>query len=147
MAEQKGNFFWAAVDTIQSAKRASKYGVWAAAGSAVITTLAATWALGAGRAAFGFVDAWGFVDALIFAAVAFGIYKESRFAAIFGLCLFLYEKWSQFDETGTISGAWMAVILIFCYVTSIRGVYALRRLRRAANSQQPTPSDVAAPHG
>lgn len=108
------------------------YGVVAASLTATVTILAATWSLGSGKKAFDFIDAWGYVDAAIFAAVAYGIYKEKRFAAVFGLGFFLFEKVSQVADTGKLPGAWMAVILVLCYAVAIRGVYALHKLRQAS---------------
>jgi hypothetical protein len=141
MSGKKSNFLWPTVDTIESAKKASMYGFWAAAFSATITTLVATWALGAREKAFGFVDAWGYVDAVIFAAIAYGIYKEKRFAVVFGLAFFLFEKAVQIASTGTLVGAWMAIILTLCYVVSIRGIYALRKLRKINNDQPSVSAD------
>ncbi len=147
MSKGKGNVFWPAVDTIEAARKASMYGVAAAAFSAVITTLVATWALGAGKKAFGFIDAWAYIDVAIFAVVTYGIYQEKRFAAVFGLAFFLFEKATQIADTGKLSGAWMAIVLVLCYVGSIRGVYALHKLRKLSGAQQPVPADAAAPRG
>lgn len=135
MSASKGNFFWPAVDTIDAAKKTSKYGVAAASFTTVVTTLVATWSLGAGRKAFDFIDAWSYIDAVIFAAVAYGIYKEKRFAAVFGLGFFLFEKAMQVAASGKLQGAWMAIILTLCYVVAIRGVYSLYRLRATIGEQ------------
>ncbi len=125
----KKNFLWPEVSTVSEARSAVMYGVWAAAFSAIVTALAASWALGAGRTAFGIVNASAFVDAVIFAAVAFGIYKESRFAAVAGLIIFVGEKIFQVVETGNLPGVILVVVLIFCYIVSIRGTFALSKLR------------------
>lgn len=132
--KKKGSFFWPAVDTIEDAKGATKYGIVAAIVSSVLTGLAAAWSVGAKKAAFGMIDAWSFIDAAIFAGAAYGMYRESRFAAILGLLVFLLGKVYQFIITGKLEGAWMAIILVLCYVSAIRGVYALRKLRAVAKS-------------
>src|SRR5713226_1817953 len=99
MSERKVGFWWPSVGSVEGAKKASMYGFWAAIFSAVVTALFAAWALGSGKVALGFVDAWAFADALIFSAIAFGIYKESRFAAVAGLIFFVVEKIDQFSKT------------------------------------------------
>ena len=128
MGDSKGNFLWPAVDTVEAAKKLTHYGVGAALFSAIVTALAVAWAIGAKQKAFGFVDPFALLDVILFLAVAFGIYKGSRVAAVGGLGLFLVEKASQIATTGTLPGPWMAFVLILCYVYAIRGVYALRRL-------------------
>jgi len=127
MGGSKGNFLWPAIDTIEAAKKLTRHGVGAALFSAIVTALAIAWAIGAKQKAFGFIGPSAFVDVILFSAVAFGIYKGSRVAAVGGLCLFLVEKAYQIATTGTLPGSWMAIILILCYVYAIRGVYALRR--------------------
>lgn len=68
------------------------YGVGAAGIVAVLTAAFATWALMSQSTVVGFIDAWAYVDTVLFTLVAFGIYKESRFAAVFGLSVFIAEK-------------------------------------------------------
>ncbi|HEY1269106.1 MAG TPA: hypothetical protein VGH16_17740 [Candidatus Binatia bacterium] len=136
MERQKTNFWWPDVSTIDGAKKASMNGVWAAVFTAVVTALVASWALGAQAAAFGYITAWAFLDAILFSVIALGIYKESRFAAVAGLSLFVIEKIDQFSHGPKTSGIIMAIVLTLCYLAAIRGTYALRRLR-AAPSMQP----------
>ena len=130
----KKKAWWPDVSTPTAARAARMYGVWAALFSAVVTALLASWSLGSGRPALGFVDAWAFVDVLIFTAIAFGIYKESQFAAVSGLVIFLGETLYQISITTTTSGVVMAFILGMCYVAAIRGTYALRRFRAAQSA-------------
>ncbi|MGC1520875.1 MAG: hypothetical protein WA803_04985 [Steroidobacteraceae bacterium] len=86
--------------------------------------------MGANKKAFNFVGAGAFLDVALFLAVAFGIYKGSRIAAVVGLLLFVAEKAYQIQQTGKFQGVWMAVILIVCYLFAIRGTFALHRLRQ-----------------
>ncbi|MES2018999.1 MAG: hypothetical protein V4484_21105 [Pseudomonadota bacterium] len=144
MTESKTNFAWPSVTTIEAAKKASMYGVVSAGISATVTALAATWAAGAGRNAFGFIDAWAYVDAVIFAAIAYGIYKEKRWVAIFGLVFFLFEKVIQVTETGKLQGAWMAIFLTLCYIAAIRGLYSLHKLRQENATLLATQADCSA---
>jgi hypothetical protein len=147
MSESKGNFFWPSVATIEAAKKASMYGVVAAGFSATLTILLATWALGANKKAFGFVGALAYIDGVIFAAIAYGIYREKRWVAVFGLFFFLFEKATQFAETGKLQGAWMAIILVLCYIDAIRGLFSLRKLRDVSAAQLGTQVDGPASGG
>jgi hypothetical protein len=128
--DHKKNFIWPAVDTEQSAKKLLRYGVGAALFTAVVTALVAAWAMGANKKAFNFIGAGAFLDVALFLAVAFGIHKGSRIAAVGGLLLFVAEKSYQFEQTGRLQGAWMALFLIVCYVYAVRGAFALHRLRQ-----------------
>jgi len=138
MAEgAKKNVWWPDVSTVAGARSARMYGVWAALLSAVVTAIFASWSIVSGKEALGFVDASGFVDVAIFAAIAFGIYKGSRFAAIAGLVVFAGEKVYQMTVSSTGSGIFLALALTYCYVIAIRGTYALRRLRAGQSTGQP----------
>jgi hypothetical protein len=126
----KKNVWWPDVSTLAGACSARMYGVWAALFSAVVTAIFATWSLVTAKPVIDFVDASAFIDVAIFAAIAFGIYKGSRFAAVAGLVVFLGEKIYQMAVSSTGSGIFLAVALTYCYVIAIRGTYALHRFRR-----------------
>ena len=131
MAEgTKKNVWWPDVSTLAGARSARMYGVWAALFSAVVTAIFASWSIVSGEEVLGFVDASAFVDVAIFAAIAFGIYKGSRFAAVAGLVVFVGEKIYQMAFSSSGSGIFLALALTYCYVIAIRGTYALHRLRR-----------------
>lgn len=147
MTNRKRNFVWPSLTTIEAAKKASMHGVVAAGFTATLTTLIATWALGAGKIAFGFVNAGAYLDAVIFAAIAYGIYKEKRWVAVFGLVFFLFEKAIQVADTGKFQGAWIAIILTLCYIDAIRGLYALHNLRKESATQLADQADGSAPGG
>lgn len=127
--QKQKNVWWPDVSTPMAARSAKMYGIWASVFIAIVNALLASWSLGSGKPALGLVDPWSFIDVAIFVAVAFGIYKESRFAAVAGLVIFLGEKLYQISITTTkTSQIIMAFILAMCYVAAIRGTYALGRL-------------------
>lgn len=130
---KKDNFFWPDVSSLESAKKAVGYGVVAAGLVAALTTAFATWALISQSTVVGFIDAWAYVDAVLLTLIAFGIYKESRFAAVFGLSAFIAEKAYQIHATEKFDGAVMAVFIIVFFVSSVRGTFALYRLRCETN--------------
>ena len=132
MSEQKkGNAFWPSVATVEDAKGAAKAGFVAAVLVALITTAFATWALYSNGPVAGFIDPWAYLDAALFGAIAFGIYKESRAAAVAGLLLYLVEKGFQVASTGQFQGAVVTVLFVLFFVSGVRGTFALHRLRRA----------------
>ena len=131
MAEQvKSNFWWPSVGTVEGAKGAAKAGFIAAVLVALITAAFATWALYSNGPVAGFIDPWAYLDAVLFGAIAFGIYKESRAAAVVGLLLYLVEKGYQVVLTGQLQGAVMTILFVLFFVSGIRGTFALHRLRR-----------------
>ena len=136
----KQNAFWPSVSTIEDARRAAGYGMWAAIIVAVITAGFATWALVSRSTVAGFVDAWAYLDAVLFSLVAFGIFKEARWAAVAGLALYALEKVYQIQATGQFQGAVMTVFLTLFFISGVRGTFALRRLR-ASDGQPVIPAD------
>lgn len=130
---KKDNFFWPDVSSIESAKKAAAYGAGAAGLVALMTAAFATMALMSRSTVIGFIDAWAYLDAMIFAIIAFGIYKESRVAAVFGLIVFLAEKAHQIHVTEKFDGAVMAVFIVVFFISSVRGTFALHKLRSSAD--------------
>lgn len=141
---KKRNVFWPAVGTVDEAKKAASYGMGSAIVVAVFTAGFATWAVVSRSTVLRFVDAWAYLDAVLFSLVAWGIHKESRVAAVVGLALYLLEKAYQIQTTGTFQGAVMAVFLTLFFVSGVRGTFALRRLRNIGG-QQGAPGDDPRP--
>ena len=141
MSEQKSNnFLWPDVSTRSAAKKAAGQGTGAAVLVAVVTAAFATYSLVQSSSVLGFVDAWAYLDAFLFAAIAFGIHKESRIAAVAGLVLFVIEKVYQVHVTGTLQGGVLAVILVVLFLSGIRGVFALHALPQEAESNDVSPA-------
>ncbi len=132
--QKKSNVFWPDVGTIENAKGAVKAGLVAAILVATITAAFATWAVYAGGTVAGFIDAWAFLDAVLFGAVAVGLYKESRVAAVAGLLLYLAGKVNQVISTGQFQGPVLAIFFVLFFVSGVRGTFALHRLRQVQAS-------------
>jgi hypothetical protein len=128
--QKMSNVFWPSVGTVEGAEGAAKAGFVAAILVALITAAFATWAFYSNGPVAGFVDPWAYLDAVLFGAIAFGIYKESRAAAVFGLLLYLVEKGCQVVLTGQFQGAVMTFLFVLFFVSGVRGTFALHRLRR-----------------
>ncbi|MCA9625048.1 MAG: hypothetical protein KC731_38750 [Myxococcales bacterium] len=123
---------WPAVDTIPSAKRASMFGVAAAGLEALYSAFVALDPLIPGSVKAGSVDPWMLTAAMLMAVVAVGIYRESRFAVVAGLLLFILSRAAALVAASVFSP--LTALLIFAillgYIHAMRGVFALHALRR-----------------
>ena len=136
--------WWPATDTLEHARSTSRYGVWAAGFVAAITAVVATIALVSGSAIAG-IDAWAYLDAVLFAAITFGIYKLSRFAAVAGLVLYVLESlYAMAQLAGPRSGIVLRIIITLAFIHAVRGTFAYRRLSASAPpTVSPTPPPTA----
>jgi hypothetical protein len=100
-------------------------GFWAAVFVACITSLVAALAL-AGTKLFG-IDASAFLDAALFAGIAFGIKRKSRFAAVAGLCLYVTERIYMLKRGGA-GGIVLGIVFTLLFINAVRGAYAYHRL-------------------
>ena len=83
-------------------------------------------------------------DAGLFAAVAYGLSRYSRFAAVAGFLLFLAEKIYAVVTTGSILGAGvLGVIILFGFLNGVRGAFAYQKLLAAAHPDTLPPAPVA----
>jgi len=127
-AGRKGSSFDAS--TVDGARRLKLIGVGAAIFNSSVTALAATLPIFFAETTFGTFDPVAYLDALIFAAIGFGVYKESRLAAVAGLLLCLVVQFINALRSGTPLTTFFGLVLVLCYVAGARGTYALHSLRR-----------------
>lgn len=83
-------WYWEDVTSVSGTEKGINGGFWAALFVAIITSLVASLSF-AGVHIFE-IGASAFLDAALFAAIAFGIKRKSRFAAVAGLCLYVLER-------------------------------------------------------
>src|SRR5690348_9717416 len=95
----KRNVFWPDVSTLPDAAWAVKQGVYAAGFVALVTAIVALAALSLHTPVLG-LGGSALLDAAIFAAVAYGIRRNSRFAAVSGLVIYLVERIYMFKAAG-----------------------------------------------
>src|SRR5215469_11225727 len=105
-----GSWFWPDLSDIDGAKDACRLGMWCAIIVAGMTGLFALLAL-TGTSLMG-ASPLSLVDAALFAAIAFGIYKYSRFAAVTGFALFLIEKIYQVVQQGPLGAGVLGIIFL-----------------------------------
>ncbi|MBI3405844.1 MAG: hypothetical protein HY046_10360 [Acidobacteria bacterium] len=127
-------WLWPEVGTLPDAEDAINHGKYAAAAVALITALVATVALVSGNSILG-VNAWAYVDAIIFAVIAFGISRKSRFAAVAGLVLYILERIAMGMPAG-IAGIVLPFIFVCMFISGVRGTFAHQNLKQ----KEPAPA-------
>jgi hypothetical protein len=125
-------WYWEDVSDVSGAEKAINGGFWAAVFVACITALVAGLAL-AGTKLFG-IDASAFLDAAIFAGIAVGIKRKSRFAAVAGLCLYVLERLYMLQRGGA-GGIVMGILLTLLFINAVRGAYAYHRLTEGGQAR------------
>ena len=127
----RGSWFWPDVSDLDGAKDATRYGMWCAALVSGVTWLFAALSL-LGVRMTGITPA-AIADAILFAGIAYGLYRFSRFAAVAGFVLFLIEKVFMFIKTGSILGVGVfGIIILFGFLNGMRGAFAYHKLQEAS---------------
>lgn len=124
----KKNAFWYNIYDLDSAKEAAKAGFWAAVFCASVTAIFATISLFMKQAFFS-IDAYAYVDALIFAFLAWRIRKMSRVFSVIALVLFILEKIEMARTLGA-TGLPMAIIMILFFIHGVRGTFAYHKYNK-----------------
>jgi len=120
-------WFWPDVSTVEGAKEAARYGMWCAVFVAGVTTLFVLLAI-FGTSLMGVKPA-ALVDVLLFVGIAYGLSRTSRFAAVAGFALFIFEKIYMLATTRSVlSVGVMGVIIALGFLNSIRGTFAYYKL-------------------
>jgi len=114
-------WYWPAVDTRRNVGFAIDEAFWAASLVSVVTVLiTVVFLVGSDTPA---QNALGFVDAAIFAGIAYGIRRKSRVAALAGLVLYLSNVVYAFVIAGPRSPLIPAVVTL-AFVHGVRGTFA-----------------------
>ena len=126
MAENKWlNSIYPSVKDKETARKAALQGFIAAAFCSVTTVLFASLTQ-AGYHIFN-VELYAFYDALLFAVIAWAIYKQtSRIAAVAGLFLYTIgriDAWFAFEPKDFL----LAAVIVLMFINSIRGTVAYHR--------------------
>lgn len=122
-----------------SAKKVARNGVWAAAFCAAATILVV--GLNAAGADILALDHWALVDAALFIAIAVGIHRMSRTAAVAGLLLYLLERVYMIENLGNPGTIIQVLVLTLMFISSVRATFLYHRLTRTV----PVPPRAANP--
>jgi hypothetical protein len=120
------NIWWPEITNAEEADRASKMGSGAAICIAVATAIAATISVVINAPVVG-VNANGYIDAAIFAFIAWGIRCRSNFVSAAGLAIYVSEKGYQFSTQPKSVGVFMTIFLLCGFISGIRGTRAYWR--------------------
>ena len=126
--------YWPDLSDLESAREASRQGMWAALALAGMTAFAM---LAESPTVKSFVDPRLVVpQMLLFLAIAYGIYRFSKPAAIAGLACFvvcqLYALTKFVAQSGDRRFTVLAItLLIVAFINGVRGTFAYHRLLKA----------------
>jgi hypothetical protein len=73
---------------------------------------------------------WNFLDAVAFAACAFGVLRRSRVAAIALFGLYLVSQIILYIEMGRPAGVLWMMVFVYFFGKAIQGTYAYHRIRK-----------------
>jgi hypothetical protein len=132
MAQKTAHSFWSPVTTIAQARKVARQGCWTALLVAGITAAFAIASIALEDAALDLpINAWSFVDVVIFLAIAWGIYRLSRIAAVLGLVVYGLGQVLMWIAIGPqLEGIWLLTLIVFGFINGIRGTFTYHRLRR-----------------
>jgi hypothetical protein len=92
------------------------------------------------------ISAYALVEALVFAGIAYGLSRYSRFAAVAGFVLYLADKIYAYVVTGSILGVGvLAVVVLFGFLNGMRGAFAYHKFQAAAAPQSVPPTVAPGP--
>ncbi len=134
-----GSWFWPDVSDMEGAEDPCRLAKWCAVAVAGLTAILAL--ISITGPSFAGIRPFAFVDAAIFAAIAFGLEKQSRLAAVAGFALYLSERIYMIVHTGSILGAGvLGVVILIGFLNGIRGAFAIagRKANSASTSAAPT---------
>jgi hypothetical protein len=127
------NMFWPNIDSIEDAKSVAKGAAFIPAFVSVITSIVVL--VGIFYKPILGLDAWAFIDAFLFAIVAFGMWKLNRVAAILGLLLYVWGQFQLLSTQGTAVGV-MAVFFAIMWFNGIRASLRYHKLLSTRNVQE-----------
>jgi hypothetical protein len=107
--------------------------MWCAVMVAGVTTLVSLLAIAGTKVGNLPVDGSALLDGAIFAGIAFGLSRCSRFAGVAGFVLFLFERIYMISKSGPAAGGlFLGVFLLLGFLHGMRGAFAYRKLQANA---------------
>jgi hypothetical protein len=128
-------FFWPSTASLESARKASRQGFYAASIVAAMTLLLVSFSA-LGYPLFG-VNSWSLFDASVFVAIAWGTYRMSRTASALGILAYIVEQavsvatQAPQSDPVLISQRLITFVLALMFVNGARGTFAFDRYQKA----------------
>jgi hypothetical protein len=122
------SWYWPNVTSMDEAKKACRVAMWCAVLVAGITTLVSILAMTGTKLGNIPVDGSALFDAALFAGIAFGLSRFSRFAGVAGFVLFLIERIYMIAKGGPgAGGLFLGVFLLLGFLHGMRGAFAYHK--------------------
>lgn len=135
--KSKWNWLWPAVDTQESARSGTRQAFWVAIYCASATSVfALLGALGIQLFPQWEFDVAALADAALFGLVAWGLHRNSRFAAVSGLALYSLETIDRWVAVGPKNPV-LAGIFILTFISGVRGTFAQHAAAKALTGRAP----------
>ena len=116
-------------NTEDGAKAACRTAMWCAVFVAGITTVVAIIAIAGVKGIPLPIDGSALIDAALFAGIAFGLSRFSRFAGVAGFALFLFERLYMIAKAGFLMGGGiLGIVLAIAFFNGMRGSFAYKKL-------------------
>jgi len=141
------NWLWPSVQTLQCAHKATRSAFWCAVVLAAVTALLSLLAASGVQAVLNAgISPWSLLDAALFVAIAIGLYRHSRFAAVAGLALYVAGTLVAWSETGIPPSyrLGMGIIFTLALIGGVRGTFAYHRMKQA-DTHDPAQDQSAVP--
>ena len=127
------SWLWPTITDAASAKEACRAGSGAAIFVAAVTAIVATASMISHTTVMG-IDSGAFVDAAIFALLAWRIRRLSRVAAVFALVMYTGERIYMWASVGP-SNPIVPIVITMALVSSVRGAFAFHRFQEQTTTQ------------
>jgi hypothetical protein len=134
------SFFWPEVDDSASARVASNLGATASGIVAFLTLGTVALALFLRHVPISASLAPALIEAAIFSALAWGIWRGSRVAALAALILYVLDYVIVAVNTSWTAGIIMHAAISICLLSGVRGTFGSHRYRDSAASDATTDS-------
>jgi hypothetical protein len=133
MADNSSPFrlLWPEIDDAQSAKAASYLGAFGVALYSLVVAAIVTYGLVRIHAAVSWAAVAAYFDAMIFAVLAFGIFRFWRSTAIAALVLFLAEQVLAGLQAHGMVGFVMPILLTLFMISGVRGTVLFHKFSRS----------------
>jgi len=125
-------WYWPKLTGLKEAEQAAHQGAGVCFVIAVFTAIVAGMSLWLRRPVMG-IDAWAFLDAIIFAIAGWRVWRLSRIWAVLALVIFVGETIYAVEATsGPIppGGAFIRMVFILVLINGVRGTFAYCAFKR-----------------
>lgn len=137
--QRPSNRWWPKIEDYSSAADAMRNGAIGYTVVSAMTMIISLIAFFSGRAQLG-ANGWSFLDAALFAVIAWRVFRHSLPWAIFGIILYVAEKIIMMVSHASPNPGVLSILLILYFYHAVRGGMYLRKHR----NEEMIPVEVSA---